>query len=363
MKKIVLGLGLFLCGISTQAQNGLERIVVEKFYVSDAIDEANSAGRLPVGSVTYRVYVDMLPGYNFQSAYGDPNHTLNISSDSTFYNDESRGKTSGSNTLANARKATLMLDSYFSVGGVCAGKMGVLKTDDTDGALANTDGNLTNNDVSAGDALTVKDGMVTGTPKTVGFIGFDPAGGVFDDGSGNGKSFSTNNGAWYFLGGTTGVDPNINMVLIGQFTIAASAGCASWGFDINVQIGTPGGGAENYVFENKNLQPGEIFEQSCSFKSIDPCTVGVEEIENHKTSFSVYPNPSNDAVTLQLGKNGNVNYAIYSIEGKLIMNKTLSSVSENQNETIDISALSNGQYILQVTTDGVSETKKITKIQ
>jgi len=360
MKKIVLGLGLFLCGISTQAQNGLERIVVEKFYVSDATDEANSAGRLPAGSVTYRVYVDMLPGYNFQSAYGDPNHTLTIYSDSTFYNDESRGKTSGSNTLANARKATLMLDSYFSVGGVCVGKMGVLKTDDTDGALANTDGNLTNNASEAGDPLTVKDGMMTGTPKTVGFIGFDPAGGVFDDGSGNGNSFTTNNGAWYFLGGTTGVDPNINMVLIGQFTVVSADQCSRFGFDINVQIGTPGGGAENYVFENKNLQPGEIFEPTCSYLST---CVGVEEIENHKTFFSVYPNPSNEAVTLQLGKNGNVNYAIYSIEGKLIMNKTLSSVSENQNETIDISSLSNGQYILQVTTDGVSETKKITKIQ
>jgi hypothetical protein len=144
MKKVILGLGLFFTASIALAQNGLERIIVEKFYVSDATDEANSVGRLPVGSVTYRVFVDMLPGYNFQMAYGDANHDLNIYSDSTFYNDEDRGKTTGSNTLANFRKATLMLDSYFSVGGVCTGKMGVLKADDTDGALSNTDGNLTN---------------------------------------------------------------------------------------------------------------------------------------------------------------------------------------------------------------------------
>lgn len=360
MKKIVLGLGLFMCGVSMQAQNGLERIVVEKFYVSDATDEANSAGRLPVGSVTYRVYVDMLPGYNFQTAYGDAKHPLTIYSDSAFYNDESRGKTSGSNSLANVRKATLMLDSYFSVGGVCTGKMGVLKTDDTDGALANTDGNLTNNDPEAGDALTVKDGMVTGTPKTVSFIGFDPAGGVFDDGTGQGNSFTTSDGAWYILGGATGVDPNINMVLIGQFTTAAGGCFDAFNFDINVQIGTPGGGTENYVHENTNLQVGEIYEPTCSYRSI--CT-GVEEVENGKSSFVAYPNPTNDALTLQLGKTGNVSYSIFSVEGKLLVNQTLNVVSENQKEIIDISSLSNGQYFLQVTTDGISETKKITKIQ
>ena len=361
MKKIVLGLGLFLCGISTQAQNGLEKIIVEKYYVSDATDEANSVGRLPAGSVTYRVYVDMLPGYNFQMAYGDSKHVLHIFSDSAFYNDEDRGKTTGSNTLANVRKATLMLDSYFSVGGVCTGKMGVLKTDDTDGALANTDGNLTNNDAEAGDALTVKDGMVTGTPKVVAFIGFDPAGGIFDATSGAGNSFTYSDGGWYIFGGATGVDPNTNIVLIGQFTTAAGGCSGAFGFDINVQIGTPSGGQQNFVHENINLQPGEIFEPTCSYRH---WCVGLDEIpKDNSSSFSVYPNPSNDAVTLQLGKNGNVNYAIYSIEGKLILNKTLSSVSENQNETIDISSLSNGQYILQVTTDGVSETKKITKIQ
>jgi len=355
MKKIVLGLGLFLCGISAQAQNGLERIIVEKFYISDATDEANSVGRLPVGSVTYRVYVDMLPGYNFQMVYGDKNHDLNIYSDSTFYNDEDRGKTSGSNTLANVRKATLMLDSYFSVGGVCTGKMGVLKTDDTDGALSNTDGNLTNNDPEAGDALTVKDGMVTGTPKVVGFIGFDPTGGIFDATSDAGNSFTTSDGAWYILGGSTGVDPNTNIVLVGQFTCKGD-----FGFDFNVQIGTPGGGQENYVHENTNLQVGEIYEPTCSYLE---STVSVKEVAKDISAFVAYPNPTNEVLTVEFSKAGSANYSIYSVEGKMILHKELNVFNQNHQEVIDMSTLSSGQYILQVTTDGVSETKKITKIQ
>ncbi len=38
MKKILLGVALILAGVSTRAQNGLENIVVEKYYVSNAAD-------------------------------------------------------------------------------------------------------------------------------------------------------------------------------------------------------------------------------------------------------------------------------------------------------------------------------------
>ena len=48
--------------------------------MSDANDATQNAtgGVLPVGSVTYRIYVDMLPGYKFQAAYGVPGHEMRI---------------------------------------------------------------------------------------------------------------------------------------------------------------------------------------------------------------------------------------------------------------------------------------------
>ena len=55
-----------------KAQNGLENITVEKYYVSNAADATGSIGVLPVGSVTYRIFADLLPGYKFQAAYGVP---------------------------------------------------------------------------------------------------------------------------------------------------------------------------------------------------------------------------------------------------------------------------------------------------
>ncbi len=76
MKKITLILCILLCALRSQAQNGLEGIVVEKFYVSDATDADGSIGTLPVGSITYRVWADLLPSYKFQALYGVPMHEL-----------------------------------------------------------------------------------------------------------------------------------------------------------------------------------------------------------------------------------------------------------------------------------------------
>jgi hypothetical protein len=127
-------------------QNGLENIIVEKYYISDGNDTiANlDGGVLPVGSVTYRVYVDMLPGYKFQVCYGVPTHELRIETTTLFFNNEDRGSTSPNFSFTNAAKNTVMLDSWLSVGAACNGYMGILKSDD------NGVGNIVNNIHSAG---------------------------------------------------------------------------------------------------------------------------------------------------------------------------------------------------------------------
>jgi hypothetical protein len=77
------------------SQDGLEAIVVEKYYVSDAADNANKvmSGELKPGSVTYRIYVDMKPGFRFQAAFGSPSHPLKISSTQPFFNHSDAGTT------------------------------------------------------------------------------------------------------------------------------------------------------------------------------------------------------------------------------------------------------------------------------
>ncbi|HON52401.1 MAG TPA: hypothetical protein PLS12_04285 [Bacteroidales bacterium] len=54
MKKIllVLGIGVASFAAVAQQQNGLERIIVEKYYISDENDQQCDEGELPAGSVT-----------------------------------------------------------------------------------------------------------------------------------------------------------------------------------------------------------------------------------------------------------------------------------------------------------------------
>ena len=51
----------------------LDSVFVEKYHKATVADNALDAN-LPVGSVTYRIYIDMKPGYRLQSVYGVKNH-------------------------------------------------------------------------------------------------------------------------------------------------------------------------------------------------------------------------------------------------------------------------------------------------
>ena len=237
-------------------KRGLEKIIVEKYYISDANDAKTDmiGGALPIGSVTYRIYVDMLPGYRFQAAYGVDGHELRITTSTKFFNNHNFGgivptvipdQVLGENTV--------MLDSWLSVGAASEFAYGILKSKDKaskEKTIVNKDGILLNSDQRAGipvktaDGLVILDGIV---PKVTGF-GIDS---LIEDYFGKGlnrkydPAFSTNNGSWACLGGSIGPDSLDNQVLIAQITTDGD-----FSFELNIQIGTPSGGVENYVARN-----------------------------------------------------------------------------------------------------------------
>ena len=137
MKKIIIG--LFLAALGTmigtyaQAQNGLENIIVEKYYVSnpaDATGTLNATGDILLdGSVTYRIYADMLPGYKLKAVYGVTGHPLVFNTTTTFFNNSDNTATPTFN-LSTADDGSVMLDSYLTIGAACNGVFGVLKTED-----------------------------------------------------------------------------------------------------------------------------------------------------------------------------------------------------------------------------------------
>ena len=246
-KNLFLGLGLSLLGTVVNAQDGLEKIIVEKYYISTAADSIGSQGTLPVGSVTYRVYADMLPGYKFQALYGNSDHALKINTTTKFFNNEDRGATTA-NAIASAqlKNNTVALDSWFSVGASATGQFGVLKSEDNGAANLLTLNTLLKNNVAAmGIALTTQDGNQAGSPEAVTFVGIDPTGGLFDATSQFGNSFIVTDGAISALSGAVGPTAE-NRILLGQFTTDGV-----FSFEFNIQIGTPTPGvSQKYVVSN-----------------------------------------------------------------------------------------------------------------
>ena len=350
MRKILLGLCLFFLLTSGHAQNGLEKIIVEKYYVSDATDAANSAATLPAGSVTWRIYVDMLPGYKFQVAYGSPTHTLLMNTTTEFFNHPDYGAVSPTFNATNAKKNTVMLDSWLSVGGACAGYLGILKSED------NGVGNFVNSNVpkllqnsdplsGMGTPLTTQDGMIAGAVPTFATIGLTTETDVFNDGSANGNTFTTNNGGWTCLAGSVGPTSS-NRVLIAQITTNGT-----FHYTLNIQIGTPSGGTETYVASNPLA--GEIYDRSLHLDSTlipGPPTPIVNIIAPLDGAHSVI----GDVVAIAANASeagGSIAQVQFFVDGVSI------GIDATAPYTVNYTGVNGTHAITAIATDGVGQTK------
>ncbi len=355
-RQFLVGIIFILTPFLSIAQNGLDSLIVEKYYISNAADSAASVGVLPVGSVTYRIFIDMKQGYTFQMAYGNASHPLEIKTTTSFFNNEDRGATNPTYSKSQAKFNTVMLDSWLTAGAACVGNYGVLKSED-DGALTevNADGILQNANPLAGIPLTQQDGMLAGTPGAFGTIGIDAEITVFDATSQLGNSFTTTNGAWYCLAGAVGPDTT-NKLLIAQITTNGQLT-----FKLNIQIGTPTGGTEQYVAENAT--GAEVQRNWLSFAS-DPINVGIKKTKASNSTITIYPNPSNGIFTLDIsGTNQGLDnyYTIYNMLGTTLFQKKINGGIENYKENIDLTSLSKGIYFLEVSCNGEKTTHKLVK--
>ena len=358
MKKLLLSALLFTA-FNSNAQQGLENIIVETYYISDANDTTVNAdgGILPVGSVTYRIYADMLPGYRFQAVYGIPGHEMRIETSTLFFNNEDRGATTPTYTKTHAKGNTVMLDSWLSVGAACVGNYGVLKAnDDGVATVINDDNVLQSANVGAGIPLNVEDGLMIGTPEPVTIVGISTEIAMFDnqnDGT-NGPVFATSNGSWASLLGSVGPDTVENKVLIAQITTDGT-----FCYKLNVQLGTPTLGVENYVADS--AVANEIFFAGLKYGTCYP--VGINE-SDVKSDFLLFPNPANDILKIKLFNQNaaqEISARIYNVNGSLVRTETINNSGLNQVLTTNVAELNPGLYIIEVAVDGVKSASKFIK--
>ncbi|QQR87929.1 MAG: T9SS type A sorting domain-containing protein [Flavobacteriales bacterium] len=258
---------LLCCAIpcSTSAQ-GLQTVVVEKYYISDANDATDTdGGFLQEGSVTYRVFLDMGEGYKLRSLFGDSLHPFTISSTAVLFNNGDRGKRFG-HLIQDQYLGdnTVALDSWLSLGDASEAHIGVLEGDDTDGSVvggSNNDGGsasvpgglLVNSASDAGLPLTDRDGLLPGTGMPPGFLFIGDAqyldSAFFEMNQLN--AYTTMNMVSQAPAGVVGYGAE-NRILIAQITTAGELS-----FALNVELLDSLGNVLRYVANDDTLLANE----------------------------------------------------------------------------------------------------------
>ncbi|HMC96331.1 MAG TPA: T9SS type A sorting domain-containing protein [Flavobacteriales bacterium] len=254
--------------MEASAQNDIENVIVETYYISDANDATDTiGGTLAAGSRTYRVFIDLSSDCALRAVYGDANHPLSITSTGLFFNNLDRGKAYGHEVSNSALdENTVPLDSWLSLGRASNSKFGILKTEDTDGSIVgggNNDGGsaeipaglLVNADPDAGLPLTEQDGLVPlagapAVPPNFNVLGDDPST-VFGDSTLYAAFESDSTRVGCSTPGVVGPTAE-NKILIAQLTTNGELS-----FCINVEVEKPDGTVIHYVASDSVLLAGE----------------------------------------------------------------------------------------------------------
>jgi hypothetical protein len=271
------------CAISNYAQNDIEELTVEIYYVSDANDATDTDGgpALPEGSVTYRLFLNIATGSQLKAIYGSANHPLVISSTEPFFNNEQRGRTFGYQIQNNfINRNTVALDSWLSFGAASNARFGIPKSDDTDGSIVggeNSDGGsesipggmLVNNDPLAGIPLTESDGLMTGdipvAPPSFTVIPSNAFDQLFRDVTSTENTFNST-GVIMQTTGVTGFSGE-NRILIAQLTTKGELA-----FELNVEIINAQGDIVKYVAVESPESTGEIVNSFLKYPPQCGCT-------------------------------------------------------------------------------------------
>jgi hypothetical protein len=361
----------------------LEEIILERYYISDANDATDEdGGQLAEGSVTWRVYVDLKPGYVLQTVFGRSNNPLRIETSTEFFNNEDRGEEFGdaipSNRLGDN---TVALDSYLTLGAASDAHMAVLKEVDDDGQIVAGEENdggseeiegglLVNAPADIGIPLTQADGLIegeiisegTGQPASITTIGLDAS--MFGD-ENSSDPLLVDDGAWAVLGGLTGPTED-NIILVAQITTTGELT-----LELNLRVGIPEDLQCNtidchenidFVFEKTAEQevPSIANDRICDLPS--PVFLSVQGESFSDQGFEIFPNPSKNSIMVALSpeREKSSSFRIFDLFGRQV-NAGVSNQRFGGILTIDVSRLAAGTYLLQIENDGEFATRRFVK--
>lgn len=217
----MLMVGTTLLATSGRSQ-ALEGIVVEQYQ--RVIRENDTL-------TTFRVFVDLAEDHTLQMVFGSEHHPLRLESTAEFFNDTINGGKYGDRIDADRLvEGSTAVDSWITINAASDAHAGVPLAQDSDGSVLR--GRRYRKS-----PLARTDGLVPAVVKQV--VDFKMQPGYL--GNIRGNTILCTDCAWSVLGGTRGVTVE-NMVLIAQITTTGALF-----YELNLQIGKPGGGFVRYV--------------------------------------------------------------------------------------------------------------------
>jgi hypothetical protein len=200
MKKTILsGLFILLCYSFVLSQSAeIDTVIVNKFGIQyllvEKVPVPSGITGIPENSVTYRLFTDLEPEYEFLGQGGTETIDFIIESTQPFYNETVLG--TGLGASANPALYTafpqLKYDSYVTGGIIGTAHVGVLQSVNSDGYISITPETTPDADVQLPVVFNI---LVDNTTTSL----------ISEDG-------------WIVPGAVPGPDPSTNLVFIGQFT-------------------------------------------------------------------------------------------------------------------------------------------------
>lgn len=96
---------------------------------------------------------------------------------------------------------------------------------------------------------------------------------------------------------------------------------------------------------------GKIDAMACVKKALE--TVSIQQPDAVSGKIALYPNPAKGTVFVNCATSGDLKAQVYTLDGKLLINSVLS------NNSIDVSHLAQGMYIVRVCSESFSSTAKL----
>jgi hypothetical protein len=113
-----------------------------------------------------------------------------------------------------------------------------------------------------------------------------------------------------------------------------------------------GGQAVNLETMSQDAWILKVDSVGCAYPN---CLVGIDETEPTKVMVDMWPNPATDVLNIELQQQGGAEVHLCDMAGKLLLQKQMTQMRE----TIDVSTLQNGLYLLTVIQDASRATVRI----